>query len=72
MRTRLFVARLCCVQKAIAEVQIEAETSGDAYVIAERMAREGQISFAAADEQIDVHCYPTSESARSPKGKARP
>ena len=54
MSTKTYVATICCVQRSCAQVEIEAETLGDARVIAERMAREGRVPLRAADETIDV------------------
>lgn len=63
MKKRLFIVRVHCVRRA--ELEVEAETSGDARVIAEREVR------CSGDEAIEVEsCLPLFPGA-TPKGKGR-
>lgn len=67
MKTKLWIVRVRCVQRSVAEIEIEAETRGDAGVIAERViGREGERLTVLSDEvEIESVSPSGSEAGRA-------
>jgi hypothetical protein len=72
MKNQMFAVRLSQVMRCSAEISVEAQSRGDAEVIAENLARSGGVMFCAADDEISVESVvPTNAEPVHRTGRGR-
>lgn len=70
MKTKRWLVTVCVVRRAYSEIEIPAETRGDAFVIAQREAKGHGMAFSGCDERVEVESvFPAAQFSQA--GKAR-